>query len=216
MDGLRVRGPSTGKAARRAVACMVLLLILSLAGPIVGTAQAQDEGQYFRDIGSLIAAAEVHVGEAAESILTCAASLVQCTANPMPIVVRLNASRDGLDGIRTTVLGLAVPARYRAAHGLVAQALSDSIGGVDLYVEGILSQSDTAILAGADLFSVGVGELAEAERLLAQNPPASPLLEILTILIVALGASVAVSVGLILWWVRRMRPKSPQEPPPNP
>lgn len=215
MDCLRVRSRGTGKVARRAVACMVLLLILSLSGPIVGTAQAQDEEQYFRDIASLIAAAEVHLGEATEAILTCAASLVQCTTNPVPILVRLNASRNGLDGIRATVLGLAVPARYRTAHGLVAQGLNDSIAGIDLYVEGILSQSDTGILTGADLFSAGIGELAEAERLLAQSPPASPLLEILTILIVALGASVAVSVGLILWWVRRMRPKSPQEPPPD-
>jgi hypothetical protein len=164
-------------------------------------------------MGSLIAAAEVHLGDAAGAILTCAASLAQCTANPTSITTKLDASRDGLDGIRSTVLGLTVPDRYRAAHDLVAQGLNDSIEGIDLFVEGILIPSDTKIIAGADLFSVGLGEIAEGERLLAQSSPSSQLAELLIIIVVALGASITVSVVLILWWVRRMRPGRLKEPP---
>ncbi len=211
-DSFRV-GRNPGKGRRRRFASLVLLSVLAVSGPVLGTAQAQDEEQYFRDIGSLIAAAEGHLGEATEAILTCAASLVQCAANPTPIVVKLNASRDGLNEIRSAVLGLEVPARYRAAHGLVAGGLNDSIAGIDLYVEGVLGPSATQIVAGADLFSMGLGEIAEGERLIAQSPPSSTLLELLTILVVALGASVAASLGLMFWWGRRMKSGRPKEPP---
>ncbi|MEE9592582.1 MAG: hypothetical protein V3W28_03260 [Thermoplasmata archaeon] len=205
--------PLRGTVRHQAMASLFLLLGLVISGLIVGPAQAQDEEQYFRDMGSLIAAAEVHLGEAAEAILTCAASLAQCIANPTSITTKLNASRDGLDGLRSTVLALTVPDRYRAAHDLIAQGLNDSIAGIDLFVEGILTPSDTKILAGADLFSDGLSKIAEGERLLAQSPPTSPLVELLIIVVVALGASVTVSVVLILWWVRRMRLGRLKEPP---
>ncbi|MFQ6012923.1 MAG: hypothetical protein ACE5LS_04695 [Thermoplasmata archaeon] len=197
---------------RRAIALLFLLLALTVQGPFVGGAQAQDEEQYFRDIGFLIEAAEVHLKEASDAILTCAGDLVQCTTDPMPIVVRLNASRDGLSAIRSTVLVLVVPERYRAANGLVAQGLNDTITGIGLYADGVRDPSEATLLAGSDLFSVGLGEIDLAKQLLAQSPPASPLVQLLMVLIVALAASVAVSVGLILWWYRRVRRAPPRGP----
>lgn len=185
------------------VGTLFVLLLQQAPWPqLPGILGPTEEEVYFQEILSQIGAADTQLQEAAQAIFDCSANLSSCVDNPQPTVDRLNASRDGIVWIKVTVLSLSIPPRYNEINDLVADGLTDSIDGLDLYAQGLSERSGSKISAASDLLSMGEDKLEAAVRGLRERPPASNASLLLILLLGAVGASLAVTLIVSLWFFR--------------
>lgn len=182
----------------------VLLIVVLALSPGGARAQVSEEA-YVQELSTLLTVADLHLTEATDALVQCVERFADCFSDPSLTVRRLNTSRIGLATVRDSVASQEVPERYVVVHRLVLQGLNDSIDGILLHAEGLQEGSVDKFTAGSDLMNVGWEELEAAVELLQATPPSSPLERLLLILLIAIGASLVVSITGILWWYRRAK-----------
>jgi hypothetical protein len=127
------------------------------AGPS-GSSPA-DELNYLFGLGPLLTDVDNHLGSFADNL---------DVADPMrpgdPVWQTLRDDADAVTRDLTSLRTLGVPARYRAVHAELVQALTDISDGMHDTIDGLLNNQPQRVSLGAGLLASGARRLAQAEE----------------------------------------------------
>ena len=180
---------------RRVLYAAVVALVIG-ALLLVPFVVRSDEEAYFHGVRPLLVETEEHLLAAIQALSDCLGSFSECVANRTPVVSMLGQARFGLLEVRSSVASLPVPERYRAAHALLLDGLTESADGLLLQMEGLEEPSLPKFDRGSDLMVAGRKDLNDAVDGLNALPPRSLLEMILLAAAVALALFVCSFVVL--------------------
>jgi hypothetical protein len=183
---------------RRSPIPVVCVLFVAVLAVVVPGAGAQEQA-YLSELSAQLQVAQIHLDEASAAISDCNDNLIACFQQPTAYADRIDQANAGLEGVRTNLTLLTVPAAYVSSHARLLDGFRQLIDGLALYATGLRERDVDKINSAADLISAGKQDIEGASAAILSQPSGiSGLLWVLTAAVAAITVSVGILVFLLL------------------